>query len=56
MIIYTLIICNFVYKVGEIVYPTNKFDLTVTKECSAGIHFFLNIEEAKKFYIMNIGI
>lgn len=47
---------DFVYKVGEIVYPTNKFDPTVTKECSAGIHFFLNIEEAKKFYIMNIGI
>ena len=34
-----------VYKVGEMVYP-DSFDENRWKECSHGIHFFINKEDA----------
>ena len=37
-----------IYKVGEIVYP-NSFDENRWNECSNGIHFFVNKEDAIKY-------
>lgn len=37
-----------VYKVGEMVYP-DKFDKERWKECSHGIHFFINKQEAVEY-------
>jgi len=37
--------CKTVYKVGEMVYP-DKFDTHRFNECSNGIHFFINKEDA----------
>ena len=34
-----------VYKVGEMVYP-DKFDENRWNECSKGIHFFINKQDA----------
>ena len=39
---------TFVYKVGEIVEVKN-FDLMYNVECSTGIHFFFNREDAEKY-------
>ena len=39
---------NFVYKVGEIV-SVNDFDENRWNECSTGIHFFLNFQEAVNY-------
>ena len=36
---------DFIYKVGEVVYVDN-FDNDRWNECSNGIHFFLNKENA----------
>ena len=36
---------RFIYKVGEIVYVDN-FDENRWNECSTGIHFFINFQEA----------
>ena len=38
--------CN--YKIGEIVYP-DSFDENRWKECSNGIHFFINRQDAVKY-------
>lgn len=37
-----------VYRVGEMVYP-DKFDKERWKECSHGIHFFINKQEAVEY-------
>ena len=39
---------NLVYKVGEIVLP-DSFDEDRWNECSHGIHFFINMEEAQRY-------
>ena len=39
---------NFVYKVGEIV-SVNDFDENRWNECSTGIHFFVNFQEAVNY-------
>ena len=39
---------TFVYKVGEIV-EVKDFDLMYNVECSTGIHFFFNREDAEKY-------
>ena len=39
---------TFVYKLGEIV-QVNDFDTNRWKECSTGIHFFMNKEIAKQY-------
>ena len=39
---------EFIYKVGEIV-SVNDFDDNRWNECSTGIHFFINFEEAVKY-------
>ena len=39
---------NVTYKVGEYVYP-NKFDENRWNECSYGIHFFINRQEAVNY-------
>ena len=39
---------NITYKVGEYVYP-NKFDDNRWNECSNGIHFFINRQEAVNY-------
>ena len=39
---------DFIYKVGEVVYVDN-FDNDRWNECSNGIHFFLNKENAIKY-------
>ena len=39
---------TFVYKVGEIV-EVKDFDLMYNAECSTGIHFFFNREDAEKY-------
>ena len=41
---------RFVYKVGEIVSVDN-FDENRWNECSAGIHFFINFQEAVNYWI-----
>ena len=38
----------FKYKNGEMHYP-NEFDRNVQKDCSNGLHFFIDIESAKSF-------
>ena len=40
---------NFIYKVGEIVRPTQPWDTDRWNECSTGIHFFLTEQEAKDY-------
>lgn len=42
-----------VYKVGEMVYP-DKFDKKRWEECSHGIHFFINKQEAVEYVSSNI--
>lgn len=37
---------SFVYKVGEVVTPTNEFDPNRWNECAGGIHFFVDKDEA----------
>lgn len=39
---------NVVYKVGELVYP-DSFDDNRWNECSSGIHFFVNRQEAVEY-------
>ena len=39
---------NLVYRVGEVVTP-DSFDENRWNECSHGIHFFINKEEAKRY-------
>lgn len=39
---------NIVYKVGELVYP-DEFDDDRWNECSHGIHFFINRQEAVEY-------
>ena len=39
---------NIVYKVGEFVYP-DEFDDNRWNECSHGIHFFINRQEAVEY-------
>lgn len=39
---------NVTYKVGEYVYP-DKFDEDRWNECSNGIHFFINRQEAVEY-------
>ena len=39
---------TFVYKVGEIM-KVNNFNEDRWKECSAGIHFFINRQEAVNY-------
>ena len=41
---------NFVYQVGEIVSVDN-FDEDRWNECSTGIHFFINFQEAVNYYL-----
>lgn len=41
---------NFIYKVGEIV-SVNNFDEDRWNECSTGIHFFINFQEAVNYTI-----
>lgn len=40
---------NFIYRVGETVEPIKDFDLNRWNECSSGIHFFLNRQEAVNY-------
>ena len=40
--------CTFIYKVGEIV-SVNNFDEDRWNECSTGIHFFINFQEAVNY-------
>ena len=40
--------CNFIYRVGEIVEEPN-FDENRWNECSKGIHFFINRQEAVEY-------
>lgn len=40
---------DFIYRVGETVEPTKDFDLNRWNECSSGIHFFLNRQEAVNY-------
>jgi uncharacterized protein DUF5758 len=37
---------SFVYRVGEIVEPTEDFDRDLDKVCASGIHYFLTKEPA----------
>jgi hypothetical protein len=39
---------NFVYRVGEVVYP-HAWDDDRWNECSGGIHFFLTEYEARNY-------
>lgn len=39
---------SFIYKVGELVY-VNNFDEDRWNECSTGIHFFINFQEAVEY-------
>lgn len=41
---------NFLYRVGETVYPTLPFDDNPFASCSSGIHFFLTEYEAQAYY------
>ncbi len=38
---------NFVYKVGEVVSPTEPYDEDIKKTCSSGIHYYLTEDEAR---------
>ena len=40
---------SFIYKVGEVVFVDN-FDDNRWNECSTGIHFFINFQEAVNYY------
>lgn len=40
---------RFQYTIGKYVAPRRKFDDNRFEECSSGIHFFITMEEAKKF-------
>jgi hypothetical protein len=40
---------DFVYKVGTWVKPKEAFNADVREACTSGIHFFLTLDEAKKY-------
>ncbi len=40
---------DFVYKVGAIVEPTQPFDPSPRNECTSGIHFFFDEDEARNY-------
>lgn len=40
---------DFIYRLGEIVKPREKFCEDWTLECASGIHFFVTKEEAIEF-------
>ena len=40
---------SFIYRINDIVRPINYFDTDRYRECAAGIHFFMTIEEAKNY-------
>jgi hypothetical protein len=40
---------DFMYRVGEVVEPTNGFNSDPFVECAPGIHFFLSYEEAAEY-------
>ena len=42
---------ELLYKVGEMVYPDDAFDENRWNECSHGIHFFVNKQEAIDYII-----
>lgn len=41
--------CNFEYKVGKTVKPFDEKFSSTPRECEAGIHFFMQVEDALKY-------
>lgn len=40
---------SFLYNVGKIVKPTNKFSPATDNFCKSGIHFFLSLKDAENY-------